>query len=93
MVKGALALSGARDHDSAPMHVSLRRQLREAVEAARAEARRRGERLTWQEIARRTGITSPGAMRKMLQGEAPIDDQTAARIAAAVGCEVALRPR
>jgi transcriptional regulator with XRE-family HTH domain len=70
--------------------VPLRRQLREAVEAARRDARTRGQRLTWQEIARRSGITSPGAMRKMLQGEAPIADATAARIAAAVGCELVM---
>lgn len=73
--------------------VSLRRQLRAAVDQARADARQRGERFTWREIAERCGITSPGAMRKMLQGDAPIDDATASRIAAVVGQRVVLRRR
>jgi hypothetical protein len=73
-------------------HVPLRQQLREAVERARSEERQRGGRLTWQELATRCGISSAGAVRKMLQGEAPIDDATAGRIAAAVGWEIVARP-
>ncbi len=71
-------------------HVPLRQQLREAVERARAAAEARDDRLTWLSIAEQAGITSPGAMRKMLQGEAPIDDATAARIADVVGKELRL---
>lgn len=72
-------------------HVPLRRQLREAVEQARREAAQRGEKLTWAMLAERCGLTTPGTMRKMLQGEAPIDDATAARIAEAIGWEVVAR--
>lgn len=70
-------------------YVPLRRQLREAVETARAA----NPSLSWAVLADRVGIGSRTALRKMLQGEAPIDDATAARIAAAVDYEVVLRRR
>lgn len=73
------------------MHVPLRRQLREAVDRARLEASQRGEPLTWQTLAERAGLSTPGTMRKMLQGDAPVADDVAARIAAAVGYELVLR--
>ncbi len=58
------------------------------MERAREEAQQAGVPLTWAILAARCGLSTPGTMRKMLQGDAPIDDATAARIAAAVECEL-----
>jgi len=75
-----------------PFHVPVRRALREAVERARAEAEARGEPLTWEDLAMRAAIASGGSLRKMLQGEAPMDDFTAARIATVIGHKVVVVP-
>lgn len=92
ILRAALVLPREQHHTAPVPPVPIRVQLREAVERARAAARAKDERLTWQAIAEGAGITSAGAIRKMLQGDAPIDDATAQRIAAVIGYELKLVP-